>query len=131
MLLHYFYLLIIFHTFLEKNLKIRQGTDMPLDSQITPTAKSQLEHDIHTLGLTNLRNFDSSLLPISPCYLIPPVGQRETASNTISYHFQESDTLMVDESNDIRIIGTITVVCLLGISVAGMEWEAKVNFKRI
>jgi len=34
---------------------------------------------------------------------------------------------MVDESNDIRIIGTITVICLLGISVAGMEWEAKVN----
>uniref|UniRef100_A0A8C2UB33 Solute carrier family 12 member 1 n=1 Tax=Coturnix japonica TaxID=93934 RepID=A0A8C2UB33_COTJA len=37
----------------------------------------------------------------------------------------KSDSIMVDESNDIRIIGTITVVCLLGISVAGMEWEAK------
>ncbi|EMP29135.1 Solute carrier family 12 member 1 [Chelonia mydas] len=33
--------------------------------------------------------------------------------------------LMVDESNDIRIVGSITVVVLLGISVAGMEWEAK------
>ncbi|GAA6078064.1 solute carrier family 12 member 1, partial [Tachysurus ichikawai] len=32
---------------------------------------------------------------------------------------------MVDEANDIRIIGCITVVFLLGISVAGMEWEAK------
>lgn len=34
---------------------------------------------------------------------------------------------MVDETNDIRIIGCITVVLLLGISVAGMEWEAKVT----
>lgn len=36
--------------------------------------------------------------------------------------------MMVDESNDIRIIGSITIVILLGISVAGMEWEAKVRF---
>ncbi|PWA15251.1 hypothetical protein CCH79_00020352 [Gambusia affinis] len=35
------------------------------------------------------------------------------------------DALMTDEINDIRIIGTITVIVLLGISVAGMEWEAK------
>lgn len=34
---------------------------------------------------------------------------------------------MVDETNDIRIIGCITVVLLLAISVAGMEWEAKVT----
>lgn len=34
---------------------------------------------------------------------------------------------MVDELNDIRIIGCITVVLLLAISVAGMEWEAKVR----
>lgn len=33
---------------------------------------------------------------------------------------------MTDDINDIRIIGTITVIVLLGISVAGMEWEAKV-----
>nr|XP_020474487.1 solute carrier family 12 member 2 isoform X2 [Monopterus albus] len=32
---------------------------------------------------------------------------------------------MTDKINDIRIIGTITVIVLLGISVAGMEWEAK------
>lgn len=37
----------------------------------------------------------------------------------------DNDMLMVDEINDIRIIGCITVVVLLGISVAGMEWEAK------
>jgi len=29
--------------------------------------------------------------------------------------------------NDIRIIGCITVVLLMGITVAGMEWEAKVR----
>lgn len=40
---------------------------------------------------------------------------------------QENGTLMIDEMNDIRIIGAITVVILLGISVAGMEWEAKVS----
>lgn len=34
---------------------------------------------------------------------------------------------MVDEINDIRIIGCITVVLLLAISIAGMEWEAKVE----
>ncbi|KAK2539486.1 Slc12a1 [Columba livia] len=46
-------------------------------------------------------------------------------AETVVELLKESDTLMVDESNDIRIIGTITVICLLGISVAGMEWEAK------
>ncbi|CAL8243794.1 unnamed protein product [Lota lota] len=35
------------------------------------------------------------------------------------------DSIMVDSLNDIRIIGCITVLLLLGISVAGMEWEAK------
>lgn len=34
---------------------------------------------------------------------------------------------MTDELNDIRIVGTLTVILLLGISVAGMEWEAKVG----
>ncbi len=33
---------------------------------------------------------------------------------------------MVDSTNDVRIIGIITVICLLGIAMAGMEWEAKV-----
>ena len=41
--------------------------------------------------------------------------------------FQDYDSIMVDQINDIRIIGCITVVLLLGISVAGMEWEAKVR----
>uniref|UniRef100_A0A8C8F0I6 Solute carrier family 12 member 3 n=1 Tax=Oncorhynchus tshawytscha TaxID=74940 RepID=A0A8C8F0I6_ONCTS len=41
---------------------------------------------------------------------------------------QESGASIVDPINDIRIIGVITVTCLLAISLAGMEWEAKVLF---
>ncbi|XP_068102802.1 solute carrier family 12 member 2 [Hyperolius riggenbachi] len=46
-------------------------------------------------------------------------------SETVVDLLKEHGALMIDESNDIRIIGAITVVLLLGISVAGMEWEAK------
>ncbi|KAM4744114.1 solute carrier family 12 member 1 [Anableps anableps] len=49
------------------------------------------------------------------------VGFAETVVDLL----KEYAHLMVDEINDIRIIGCITVVLLLGISVAGMEWEAK------
>ncbi|KAM9766038.1 solute carrier family 12 member 1 [Menidia menidia] len=49
------------------------------------------------------------------------VGFAETVVDLL----KENDVLMVDEINDIRIIGCITVVLLLGISLAGMEWEAK------
>lgn len=40
---------------------------------------------------------------------------------------QENGAVMVDRTNDIRIIGVITVTCLLGISMAGMAWESKVS----
>uniref|UniRef100_A0A8C4YPQ5 Solute carrier family 12 member 1 n=2 Tax=Gopherus evgoodei TaxID=1825980 RepID=A0A8C4YPQ5_9SAUR len=46
-------------------------------------------------------------------------------AETVVELLKSSGALMVDESNDIRIIGSITVVVLLGISMAGMEWEAK------
>ncbi|KAJ7994813.1 hypothetical protein DPEC_G00253360 [Dallia pectoralis] len=46
-------------------------------------------------------------------------------SETVVDLLKENDAIMIDEVNDIRIIGCITVVLLLGISVAGMEWEAK------
>ncbi|XP_035296030.1 solute carrier family 12 member 2 isoform X3 [Cricetulus griseus] len=49
------------------------------------------------------------------------VGFAETVVDLLKDH----SILMIDEINDIRIIGAITVVILLGISVAGMEWEAK------
>ncbi|XP_070619408.1 solute carrier family 12 member 1 isoform X2 [Erythrolamprus reginae] len=46
-------------------------------------------------------------------------------AETLVEILKNSNTIMVDATNDIRIIGVITVVILLGISVAGMEWEAK------
>nr|XP_046248623.1 solute carrier family 12 member 1 [Scatophagus argus] len=49
------------------------------------------------------------------------VGFAETVVELLKEHA----AIMVDELNDIRIVGCITVVLLLGISVAGMEWEAK------
>uniref|UniRef100_A0A8U7NX83 Solute carrier family 12 member 2 n=1 Tax=Corvus moneduloides TaxID=1196302 RepID=A0A8U7NX83_CORMO len=47
-------------------------------------------------------------------------------AETVVELLKENGTLMIDEMNDIRIIGAITVVILLGISIAGMEWEAKI-----
>ncbi|MGH0146418.1 UNVERIFIED_CONTAM: hypothetical protein FKN15_045123 [Acipenser sinensis] len=49
------------------------------------------------------------------------VGFAETVRDLL----REYDSTMVDPTNDIRIIGVITVTILLGISLAGMEWEAK------
>ncbi|XP_056134689.1 solute carrier family 12 member 1 [Lampris incognitus] len=49
------------------------------------------------------------------------VGFAETVVDLLIEH----SAVMVDPVNDIRIVGCITVVLLLGISVAGMEWEAK------
>ncbi|XP_073912068.1 solute carrier family 12 member 3 isoform X5 [Castor canadensis] len=49
------------------------------------------------------------------------VGFAETVRDLL----QEHDTPIVDPINDIRIVGVITVTVLLGISLAGMEWESK------
>ncbi|XP_056156833.1 solute carrier family 12 member 3-like [Lampris incognitus] len=38
---------------------------------------------------------------------------------------KDFDAIMVDDINDVRIVGAITVTLLLLISLAGMEWEAK------
>nr|AZT78967.1 sodium/hydrogen exchanger 2b [Lateolabrax maculatus] len=46
-------------------------------------------------------------------------------AETVVELLKDNAAIMVDEINDIRIIGCITVVLLLAISVAGMEWEAK------
>uniref|UniRef100_A0AAR2JTU6 Solute carrier family 12 member 10, tandem duplicate 1 n=1 Tax=Pygocentrus nattereri TaxID=42514 RepID=A0AAR2JTU6_PYGNA len=51
------------------------------------------------------------------------------ALNTVGFSESVRDLLynavMVDEINDVRIVGTITVTVLLLISLAGMEWESK------
>uniref|UniRef100_UPI003AAD9EF8 solute carrier family 12 member 3-like n=1 Tax=Centroberyx gerrardi TaxID=166262 RepID=UPI003AAD9EF8 len=49
------------------------------------------------------------------------VGFAETVRDLL----QEFDVVMVDKTNDVRIVGVITVTLLLLISLAGMEWEAK------
>ncbi|XP_068458407.1 solute carrier family 12 member 3 [Clinocottus analis] len=49
------------------------------------------------------------------------VGFAETVTDLMYEH----GAVMVDRINDIRIIGIITVTCLLGISMAGMAWESK------
>ncbi|XP_053555885.1 solute carrier family 12 member 3-like [Bombina bombina] len=49
------------------------------------------------------------------------VGFAETVRDLLI----EYNAVIVDPVNDIRIIGVITVVVLLAISLAGMEWEAK------
>uniref|UniRef100_A0A3Q3GKL0 Solute carrier family 12 member 3 n=1 Tax=Labrus bergylta TaxID=56723 RepID=A0A3Q3GKL0_9LABR len=49
------------------------------------------------------------------------VGFAETVVDLM----QEHEAVIVDRTNDIRIIGIITVTCLLGISMAGMSWESK------
>ncbi|KAK9958911.1 hypothetical protein ABG768_011009 [Culter alburnus] len=46
-------------------------------------------------------------------------------AETVQALMQETEVSMVDRLNDIRIIGVITVTCLLAISMAGMEWESK------
>ncbi|XP_073320253.1 solute carrier family 12 member 1 isoform X3 [Pagrus major] len=46
-------------------------------------------------------------------------------AETVVELLKDNAAIMVDEINDIRIVGCITVVLLLAISVAGMEWEAK------
>ncbi|TTF71930.1 Solute carrier family 12 member 2 [Bagarius yarrelli] len=46
-------------------------------------------------------------------------------AETVVELLHESNLIMLDQINDIRIVGIITVIMLLGISVAGMEWEAK------
>ncbi|XP_075933843.1 solute carrier family 12 member 1 isoform X1 [Anarhichas minor] len=46
-------------------------------------------------------------------------------AETVVELLKDNAAIMVDEINDIRIIGIITVVLLLCISIAGMEWEAK------
>ncbi|KAM4592543.1 solute carrier family 12 member 1 [Odontesthes bonariensis] len=48
------------------------------------------------------------------------VGFAETVVDLLKEH----NAIMVDEINDIRIVGCITVLLLLGIALAGMEWEA-------
>ena len=46
-------------------------------------------------------------------------------SETVRDILQDNGSLMVDESNDIRIVGLITIVILLGITMIGLEWVVR------
>ncbi|XP_022331098.2 solute carrier family 12 member 2-like isoform X2 [Crassostrea virginica] len=46
-------------------------------------------------------------------------------SETVRDILKANDALIVDETNDIRIIGVLTVTLLLAIAIVGMEWEAR------
>ncbi|XP_062371930.1 solute carrier family 12 member 3-like [Sardina pilchardus] len=46
-------------------------------------------------------------------------------AETVQKLLEENYVTMVDKTNDVRIIGVITVTVLLFISLAGMEWESK------
>lgn len=43
--------------------------------------------------------------------------------------FQDHGRLMIDEINDVRVIGFITIIVLLAIALIGMEWEARVSWR--
>ena len=55
------------------------------------------------------------------------MGCVETARSLACPLPQEHGSPIVDPTNDIRIIGVVTVTVLLAISLAGMEWESKVR----
>ena len=49
------------------------------------------------------------------------VGFAETVRDIL----RDNDILIVDESNDIRIIGVITIVILLGVAMIGLQWVVR------
>ena len=46
------------------------------------------------------------------------VGFAETVRDIL----RDNDSLIVDETNDIRIIGVVTIVILLGVTMVGLQW---------
>lgn len=84
---------------------------------------------MHTVGfaetVTDLMRVSRMLCDPDLCEWTVKSVQLYTTETTVI--FQENGVAMVDRTNDIRIIGVITVTCLLGISMAGMAWESKVS----
>ena len=46
-------------------------------------------------------------------------------SENITDLLKENDALMVSPAWDVRIIGVITLFCLMGVTQLGMSWESK------
>ena len=51
------------------------------------------------------------------------VGFAETVRDIL----RDNDSLIVDESNDIRIIGVVTIVILLGVTMVGLKWVVRAH----
>lgn len=51
------------------------------------------------------------------------VGFAETVRDIL----RDNDALMVDEVNDIRIVGVITVLALLSVTLIGLEWVVSID----
>jgi hypothetical protein len=51
------------------------------------------------------------------------VGFAETVRDLL----RDNDSLMVDEINDIRIVGIITVLLLLSVTLIGLEWVVSIT----
>ena len=49
------------------------------------------------------------------------VGFAETVRDIL----RDNDSLIVDETNDIRIIGVVTIVILLGVTMVGLQWVVR------
>ena len=49
------------------------------------------------------------------------VGFAETVRDIL----RDNNALMIDESNDIRIIGLITIIILLGVTMVGLQWVVR------
>ena len=49
------------------------------------------------------------------------VGFAETVRDIL----RDNDSLVIDESNDIRIIGLVTILILLGITIIGLRWVVR------
>ena len=49
------------------------------------------------------------------------VGFAETVRDIL----RDNDALMVNETNDIRIVGLITIIILLGVTMVGLQWVVR------
>uniref|UniRef100_A0A7N6FG27 Solute carrier family 12 member 10, tandem duplicate 1 n=1 Tax=Anabas testudineus TaxID=64144 RepID=A0A7N6FG27_ANATE len=69
---------------------------------------------------TNGKTVSGQYYHLTQHYLTPQFRDQDVLSHTYNY-----GTTIVDSTNDVRIVGVITMTALLLISFAGMEWESK------
>ena len=52
-------------------------------------------------------------------------------SETVRDMLKENEMIMISEAHDVRIVGSLTLLLLLGITQAGMAWESKAQERNI